>query len=808
MANLKRIIQRLISWLESKLRVLATFIDEKTPPKVKSFLKKLGHFLKKVIRKIRSLGMPAIITLCVGGFLILAIGAFLTYRYFVADLATPEKLMNKNNTGMILMDRNGKSFFKEEGARDIKVYPIEKMPDYVKEAFIAIEDENFYTHPGFSIRGIARAFVTNISDKQYAQGGSTITQQLVKNALLTSQKTFTRKYQELVLSIEIERIYSKDEILEMYLNSIYFGSGAYGIEDAAQTYFGKDVAQLDVGEAAILAALPKSPSSLSPFGGNRERLFARQALILKQMGKDPKKYADVEFVEEDDAQTSSLAPHFAVWVRQYLYDKYGEDVVNRQGFRVTTTIDSTMQKTGETLVKQHIKNLGRRDASNAALVAINPKTGEILTMVGSVDWANEEFGKFNVAFAKRQPGSTFKPIVYALAFEDGKNPSDIVKDEQTDFGGYIPRNSDGTFRGDVTIRQALANSLNIPAVKMLEFVGVKTAIRQARDMGMISLDPNRNYGLSLVLGGGEVQLFEITRAFGVFATEGELVSSHPILLIEDKYGNEVYRYSPNRKKEENSDKFKYEEPYEKDLIGGIISKNVLKDTAAFFINSILSDNETRKDVFGEQNSLQIADRQVAAKTGTTNDFKDAWTIGYTPDLVAGVWVGNNDNSPMKGLYGSVAAAPIWNGFMRQALSGSSFSEFKRPKDIIEVKMCKETKTYCASCLDEDTYIELYDKDFPPEEKCDAITPTPEEEKNEENKEEPTETPTQKPTSKPTATPTTKPKSTNTPVPTVPTNSPTPTVITQPDATDTPTPIVPSDPPTATLSPEPSTIEGI
>src|SRR3989344_600238 len=499
--------------------------------------------LRSQINRFKHLSLPMMMAIVSGALLIAVIFTITTYMLFVGDLATPEKLMNRNNTGLILMDRQGKAFYHTAEARDIEVYPIERMPDDLIDAIVAIEDDQFYQHPGFSPKGIARAFWANIRSSTYSQGGSTITQQLVKNALLTPEKSIRRKLQEVLLALEVDRRYSKDEILEMYLNSIYFGAGAYGIEAATKTYFDKDVAQLTLGESAILAALPKSPSGLSPFGGDLERLNARQAIILEKLGYNPEDVDEVEYAEQEE-DTPTLAPHFSIWVRDYLYEKYGEDEVNRQGFRVTTTIDRGYQKTGETLIAQHIENLNRRDATNAALVSLNPITGEIMALVGSVDWTNDEFGKFNVAFAKRQPGSTFKPIVYTQAFTDGAHPEDKIIDEAININGYQPKNNDGTFRGEMTLRRALANSLNIPAVKLLSFVGVKEAIQLARQMGIVTLDPKRDYGLSLVLGGGEVTLLEMTRSYGVLATGGEFMSSHAILKIEDKYGNEIYQFTP------------------------------------------------------------------------------------------------------------------------------------------------------------------------------------------------------------------------------------------------------------------------
>ncbi len=731
-------------------------LPETAPEKTKILFERTRIFFKPYLHKIRHMSLPMIIGVSAAGAIILISFAVFTYFVFISDLATPERLMNRNNTGIILMDRKGEAFFHAAEARDVKVFPIENMPKYLPQAVIAIEDADFYSHSGFSIRGILRAFIANLrSSSAYSQGASTITQQLVKNALLTPEKSYKRKLQEVLLSFEIERRYSKEQILEMYLNSIYYGSGAYGIQEASQTYFGKDPSQISIEEAAILAALPQAPSAMTPFGGDTDRLYARQKIVLERLGFDQKKLPKVTFVELQE-EKSDLAPHFAVWVRDYLYAKYGEDEVNRLGFRVTTTIDAKYQKIANTLVAQHIKNLNRRDATNAGLVSMNPNTGEILAMVGSYDWYDETYGKYNVVFAERQPGSTFKPIVYTLAFVNGRNPEDLIVDEPVNFSGYQPKNNDGTFRGEMTLRRALANSLNIPAVKLLSSVGVREAVQFARQMGIVTLDPKRDYGLSLVLGGGEVTLFELTRAYGVLATGGELVSSHAILKIEDKYGNEIYQFTPQTHSEKGEEK---KEPYENLLIGGTFTRQVVDTAAAFLTTSILSDIEARKEVFGATNWLDLG-RPAAAKTGTTNDFRDAWTIGYTPDLVTGVWVGNNDNSPMLGLHGAQAAAPIWHGFMLQALKGTPPKEFSVPKGIVKVRLCKDSQKNCSLCTD--IFERYYSKHYVPAEDCSDITPTP------------TETPTPQPT--------------NTPQPTViPTNTPVPSNTPPPLSSNTPYP---------------------
>jgi len=764
-------IRYFVGTLKEELLVFCEDLPETAPEKAKMIFNHARIFLRPHLHKLRSMSLPMMIGIGATGAIILISFAIVTYSVFISDLATPERLMNRNNTGIILLDREGKPFYHAENAREVVIYPIAKMPDHLIRGIIAIEDEDFYTHSGFSLHAIARAMLANFrSSSAYSQGASTITQQLVKNALLTPEKSYKRKLQEVLLSFEIERLYTKDQILEMYLNSIYYGSGAYGIQEASQTYFGKDPSELNPAESAVLVALPQAPSAMTPFGGDTQRLFARQKIVLERIGYDPDSLPPVKFIDQKETE-SDLAPHFSVWIRDYLFKKYGEDEVNRLGFRVTTTIDSNYQTVANTLISQHVKNLNRRDATNAGLISINPLTGEIMALVGSVDWYNKEFGKYNVVFAERQPGSTFKPIVYTQAFLDGKNPEDTVMDEPINIGGYQPKNYDGQYRGEVTLRRALANSLNIPAVKVLAEVGVNSALKLAEKMGIVSLDPHRDYGLSLVLGGGEVTLFEITRAFGVLATGGELVATHPILNIEDKYGNEIYRYTPQTRKESGE---KRKEPFAKLRIGGEYSKQVIESAAAFLTTSILSDSEARKETFGEHNWLDLG-RPAAAKTGTTNDFRDAWTIGYTPTLVTGVWVGNNDNSPMNGLFGSQAAAPIWHGFMIQALKNQAPQTFTIPPDIIKVKLCKESKKYCSLC--KDTFERYYAKKYIPAEDCSDVTPTP------------TETPTPPPTTPPLPTATVGQAPTNTPIPSntpVPTAEPTPTSDVTILPTETPT----------------------
>lgn len=480
----------------------------------------------------------------------------------------------------------------------------------------------------------------------------------------------------------------------------------------------------------------------------------------------------VKFAKAPAELESSQAPHFAVWVREYLYQKYGEANVNRSGFRVKTSLDLTYQAIAQKAVAAQVARLAKQKVTNGGLISFDPYSGEILSMVGSMDWANEDFGKFNVVFARRQPGSSFKPIVYTKAFSDGMKTTDILHDKPTDYSGYKPKNYDGKFRGDVTLRKALANSLNVPAVELLNKVGVRDAVDLAKDMGMTTLtDPDR-YGLSLVLGGGEVELFELTRAYGVLATGGELVPSHPILAIEDKLGKKIYEYNPFTKKEE--DNFNpgvislFEgtaEPFKDKFIGGGGSKRVVDEASAYLTTHILADDKARGEIFGTGSALLLS-RQSGAKTGTTDDYRDSWTIGYTPDVVTGVWIGNNDNSPMGRVAGSIGAAPIWREYMEAVHRGKTVREFARPANILIIEICLTNfERACTGC--ENKYIEVFKKGSEPSNICpEEITSVP------EPTEEPTETPEPETTEEPTEEPETSP--TPLAIPTLPLVTPTPT----------------------------------
>ena len=591
------------------------------------------------------------------------------------DLPNPNKLIDRDIAESTkIYDRTGENMLYEiAGDQKRTIVKLEEIPEYVKWATITAEDRSFYEHHGFNLLAIARSVLLNPLMGKRIAGGSTLTQQLVKNAILTDERKISRKIREFVLAYRIEKKFSKDEILQMYLNEIPYGSTAYGIEAAARRYFGISAKDLNLAQAATLAAMPKAPTYYSPYGSHKEDLIARQEYILNEMKKlgrikdNELKEALADNLNFKEPNTDITAPHFVMYVKELLSEKYGDQVIEREGFKIYTTLDLDKQKIAEeVLQKQAEINEKSYAASNAALVSLDPKTGQILAMVGSRDYFNDDIdGQVNVTTRPRQPGSSLKPLVYAMAFAKGYTPDAILYDVVTNFAAtgkaYEPHNYDDKEHGPITMRQALAGSLNIPAVKALYLAGVENVVAQAKQMGYTTLtDPNR-YGLSLVLGGGEVKLLEHTAGYGVFAREGEYHPPVAILKIEDKNGKILEEY-----KEDKS--------------------AVMPVKLTRLINNILSDNAARAYIFGAQNWLTLKDRPVAAKTGTTNDYKDAWTIGYTPSLVTGVWVGNNKNTEMKrGADGSKIAAPIWNGYMQRALAGTPVETFNQPEKEITGK---------------------------------------------------------------------------------------------------------------------------
>lgn len=603
-----------------------------------------------------------------------------TYIYFASALESPEKIMNRNDTGILLLDRNNNPFFSFYSAKQRDPVHLSDIPKITQEAIIANEDKDFYHHPGFSLQSIIRAFFADITHKNTIYGASTITQQLVKNALLTPRRSFMRKYQEIILANEIERRYSKDKILEMYLNSAYFGDGSFGIEEAALRDFGVHANQLNLAQSSVLAGILSAPSQLSPISGDRSESLKRQKIVLSEMSNQKlitqedmdKALSEKLSFEDGEVTMNTAAPQFALMVRDKLIKKYGEEEVARSGFKVKTTIDLKWQEIAQTEVEKQVENLRFNNVSNGAAVVEDAKTGEIRALVGSRDWNNPKFGKFNVAVAERQPGSSFKPIVYIKAMEDHLiTPATVLNDSPITYnlhpGTYSPKDYDGKYRGPVTVRRALSNSLNIPAVQVINMLGVSKAVEMAKRVGLTTIGDSSNYGLSLVLGAAEVKPIELTNFYATLANYGKKNDPTLITEITDKNNEVIYRYSPK-------------------------NEQIIEPQYAYLITSILSDNKARSEEFG---NLLTINRTAAVKTGTTNDYKDSWTLGYTPDLAIGVWVGNNDNTPMDNIAGSLGAAPIWRDLMTEFMSGLPDEGFAMPPGVVEVSLCGQTASESA-----------------------------------------------------------------------------------------------------------------
>ncbi len=613
---------------------------------------------------------------------ILLVSSFLIY--ILRDLPSPTKLSSDEfPTSTHIFDRNGillYEIYTEQNRTPIK---LEDMPEYVKQATIAIEDKDFYKHKGLAFRGISRA-VYNIIFKKKLQGGSTITQQLIKTTLLTPERTLKRKIREAILASLTEMIYSKDEILEMYLNHVPYGGTAYGIEQAAQMYFDKPAKDLNLAEAALLAGLPAAPTRYSPFGANPQMAKERQNSVLNQMmeenyiSKDEVEQTYAQELEYVPRQTNIKAPHFVMYVKEMLVEKYGSFLVEQGGLRVTTSLDWQIQKQAEETIASETAKLKNMNVSNAGAMVTKPDTGEVLAMVGSKDYFDEEIdGNVNIATSLRQPGSSIKPINYAAGLINGYTPATLFLDIPICFTSvgqpklYCPHNYDNKFHGPVTLRSALANSYNIPAVKMLSLNGIKAMMATARMMGITTWSQDSSlYGLSLTLGGGEVKMTEMTIAFGVFANMGKKVDLQPILKVEDYKGNFYQEFKPEEKE----------------------ASLVLSPGVTFLINDILADNQARTPMFGSRSQLLIPNHTVSVKTGTTDHPKgprDNWTIGYTPSYLVVTWVGNNDNSSMNPylVSGVTGAAPIWNKIMTFVLKDQSDQPWEKPASIVEAATC-------------------------------------------------------------------------------------------------------------------------
>lgn len=606
----------------------------------------------------------------------------LIFLWYAKDLPSPNKINARISAQTTkLYDRSGQNVLIEiYGDKNRSLIEFNQMPDNIKHATVAVEDKDFYKHGAFSIFGIGRAFYYTVF-KRNTQGGSTITQQYVKNALLTKERSVGRKIKELILAIEIEQLYKKDDILKLYLNEIPYGSTAYGIQAAAKTYFGKDAKDLDLSESAMLAAMPQAPTFYSPYGNHTDALIARQHIVLDKMADqhyitetqadETKKVDILARVKPQNLYANVTAPHFVQYVREQLEEKYGIKRVNEGGLKVITTLDLDKQKLAEDSIKKNMDSVRRFGGSNAALVSADPKTGEVLAMVGSYDYSEPKFGSFNVATANRQPGSSFKPITYSTLLKKNYGAGTTLYDVPTDFGGgYKPKNYTNRNYGIVSVRQALASSLNLPAVKSLYLAGVDDALNTAKDLGITTLNRGAgNYGLSLTLGSGEVKLADMVNAFETFPTGGQHRRPVYALKITDPTGATLEESKPENNK----------------------PKQALDPQIAYIINSILSDNNARSSlgVFPFNNPLTLGNRPVAAKTGTTEDYKDAWTMGYTTRLVTGVWAGNNDNKPMTQA-ASIVSAPIWNDYMKRATANDPAEDFTKPTGLKTITLDADT----------------------------------------------------------------------------------------------------------------------
>jgi len=614
-------------------------------------------------------------------FIILIVGLIVaTYFFILKDLPLPTKLNNANAPQSTqIFDRNHELLYTIYDVKNQNFVPLSQIPKYMQEATIAIEDKDFYKHGALDFRGIFRSLVSIIIHKEL-QGGSTLTQQLVKNSLLTPERTILRKIKEVILSFATEAIYSKDKILEMYLNQIPYGGTTYGVEAASQTFFGKNVRDLTLAQAALLAGLPEAPTTNSPFGSHPEYAKQRQEIILEDMYEQ--KYITKK--QRDDAIKEPLkyqnfannisAPHFVLYVKDLLIQKYGEETVEEGGLQVITSLDSKIQQETQNDVTQNVDGLKGYHVSNGAALVTNPATGEILAMVGSKNYFDEKNdGNVNVTLALRQPGSSIKPINYAVGlikgytaatdFIDGPICFPTVQNQQ-----YCPVNYDGKWHGVIQMRYALGNSINIPAVKMLELNGVPAMIATASAMGITTFTQPERYGLSLTLGGGEVTMLEMAQAYGVFANNGYRISLHPILKVTSSHGKVLDSYNPPS--------------------SPIFGKKILPEGVSFIISDILADNNARVMEFGANSALKIANQTVSVKTGTTNDLRDNWTIGYTPDYVVATWVGNDDNSPMSNIAsGITGAAPIWHDIMTYLLKDKNPHPYSRPPGVIQKKIC-------------------------------------------------------------------------------------------------------------------------
>ena len=638
-------------------------------------------------------------------FIVLPILAFLiivpvvTYIMLANDIKDPERLMNRNNTGIALQDTNGKAFYSVGRAEHRNDVALANISDSMKKALIASEDKDFYKHGGFNPLSILRALVTRTG------GGSTLTQQLVKNTLLSDEHSYFRKYQELFMAIAVEQNYSKDQILAMYLNSVYFGENAFGVEDAAKAYFNTTPDKLSLAQSAMLVGLLPAPARYSPISGNKNYAKERQNTVLSRMVKngfiteDQKNAAatqELAYGAGAKKNEASIAPHFAEMVISQLSKKYGYEKVMRSGYQVKTTLDASAQQTLTGNIATQMKYISRMGGSNASGIVVDPTNGEVRALVGSADYNNEKWGKVNMVTTARQTGSSFKPIYYANALADGTiTPATVFDDKVKDFGGgYVPRDADRreTSRGKASVRQALNWSLNIPSVEVMQNYGISKSISAAKKLGITTLSDNTSgYGLSLALGSAEIPLVEMANAYAAFANNGQQYDVTMVSEINNKFGKQIFAREHK-------------------------GRQAISQQGAYLISNVLSDAATRARIFGSSITVP-GNRTVAVKTGTTNDNRDAWAIGYNPQYVVGVWVGNNDNTVMRS-GGSDMAGPIFKGTMSALLKGKADVKFNVPSGIVQRAVCRENGGLAAKAGG-NTYNEYFMSGALPTESCNA-----------------------------------------------------------------------------------------
>ncbi len=667
--------------------------------------KQLLRSIEKTCKKCTKTRLSLVLTI-----LGVLLGLFIIYLFFILkDVPNPSKLTKTPAPiSTQILDRNGKLLYEVYSKYKRTPIVLADIPLYVQEGTISIEDKNFYYHHGIDFTGVLRAAFDTLTGKRL-EGGSTLTQQLVKNSLLNdTNRTITRKIKEAILAIATEFTYSKAQILELYLNYTPYGGTTYGIQSAAQTYFGIDAKNLDLAQSALLAGLPQSPTAYSPFGAHPEFAINRQHQVLSRMVED--KYITQDQANQAEAEKLVFAknnitlnaPHFSLMVRDALVQKYGEDMVNLGGLRVTTTLDLDLQQAFEASLSGEMKKIAKLNISNGAAIITKPNTGEIISLIGSKDYYDDTIdGQVNVTTALRQPGSSIKPINYATALLKGWPTSLVYLDVPTCFNvanqkQYCPKNYDNTFRGPVSMRQALANSLNIPAVKQLALNGLDSFIATASAMGISSWTNSQNYGLSLTLGGGEVTMLDMAKAFSTFANSGVTVPLISVLKVEDYTGKILEQVNPQQIADvvsvlpQNWTEF-WQAQGQHTVTSPTDPRVTLPQEVTFIISDILADNGARSAAFGTGSQLVIPGHTVSVKTGTTNDLKDNWAIGYTPDYLVATWVGNNDNSSMSYVASGVTgASPIWNDIMRKLLKGVKDRPLVKPEMITNFQVCNLT----------------------------------------------------------------------------------------------------------------------